>query len=168
MIVMKLEPIKGDCQLEGKYKHWITLDDCSWEISREPKESGKGMTADLNFGIAEAAPVNVKKAFDVASCDLMKMATGGGVSPDACEIHFIESGQTSGHGTEYSPFLEIKLERPVVKKWSIDASGDERPSENIELMYNKIVMVYTSLDAKGSATKSSEKGWDLVGGKPVG
>lgn len=167
MIVMKLEPIKGDCKLEG-YTDWITLDDVSWEISREPKESGKGMTTDLNFGIAEAAPVNVKKAMDVASCDLMKMATGGGVSPATCEIKFIESGQSAGHGKEYKPFLEIKLERPVVKKWSIDGSGDERPSENIELMYNKITMQYTSVNAKGSPTKSSEKGWDLVKGVGVG
>ncbi len=167
MIVMKLEPIKGDCLLSG-YASWITLDDVSWEISREPKESGKGVTADLNFGIAEAAPVNIKKAMDVASCDLMKMATGGGISPATCEIHFIESGKSTGHGDKYLPFLEIKLERPVVKKWSIDGSGDERPSENIELMYNKIEMEYTSIDAKGNPIKSGKKGWDLAKGEGTG
>lgn len=164
MIVMKLDPIKGDCQLAG-YKEWITLDDVSWDIAREPKESGKGMTADLNFGIAEAAPVSVKKSMDVASCDLMRMATGGGVSPAKCEIHFIESGADKD---AYKPFLEIELERPVVKKWSIDGSGDERPSENIELMYNKIEMTYTALDAKGTPKKGSKKGWDLVEGKGLG
>lgn len=167
MIVMQLQPVKGDCLLAG-YENWITLDDVSWEISREPKESGKGMTADLNFGIAEAAPVNVKKALDVASCDLMKMATGGGISPATCKIHFIESGKTTGHGNKYEPFFEIDLERPVVKKWSIDGSGDERPSENIELMYNKIEMQYTSIDAKGAPIKSGKKGWDLSKGEGLG
>jgi type VI protein secretion system component Hcp len=165
MIVMKLEKIKGDCQLEG-YTDWITLDDVSWDIAREPKESfNKGATTDLNFGIAEAAPVSVKKAMDVSSCDLMKMATGGGIIPGKCEIHFIHSGADS---QKYSKFLEIELERPVVKKWSIDGSGDERPTENIELLYNKITMAYTSLDAKGVTKTNSKVGWDLVSGKAIG
>lgn len=166
MIIMKLDNIAGDCQLEG-YKDFITLDDVSWEISREPKESfGKGATVDLNFGIAEAAAINVKKSMDITSVDLMKMATGEGVKCPKCEIKFVQSGVDN----TYKPFLEIVLERPVVKKWSIDGSGDERPTENIELLYNKIEMTYYwySADGKAAVKKYGPKGWDLVAGKGLG
>jgi type VI protein secretion system component Hcp len=168
MIIMKLDPIKGDCQLEG-YTDFITLDDVSWEINRDPKESfNRGGTVDLNFGIPEAGAINVKKAMDISSVDLMVMATGEGVKSNICKILFVQSG-VDQKNAKYLPFLEIELERPVVKKWSIDGSGDERPTENIELLYNKIKMAYTwySADGKASAKTYGPKGWDLVGGKAV-
>ncbi|MGB0126058.1 MAG: type VI secretion system tube protein Hcp, partial [Rhodocyclaceae bacterium] len=96
---------------------------------------------------------------------LMVMATGEGVKSNLCEIKFVQSG-VDEKSKKYLPFLEISLERPVVKKWSIDGSGDERPTENIELLYNKIRMKYTwySADGKASTKTYGPKGWDLVGG----
>ncbi len=165
MIVMKLDPIKGDCKLTG-FTDYITLDDVSWDINREPKESGKGVTQDLNFGIPEAGSVNVTKSMDMSSVDLMQMATGGGASPAECVIKFIQSGMGS-NATEYKTYLEISLKRPVVKKWGINGSGDERPTETVEIMYNSIKMKYTSTDDKGSPTDFGPKGWDLVAGKAI-
>jgi type VI secretion system secreted protein Hcp len=167
MIVMKLDPIKGDCQLEG-YPDYITLDDVSWDINREPKESAKGATQDLNFGVPEAGAVNVTKQMDISSVDLMKMATGGGASPSQCVIKFIQSGVGGASSSEYKSYLEITLKRPVVKKWGINGSGDERPSETLEIMYNSIEMKYTSIDDKGGTKDYGPKGWDLVKGKAIG
>lgn len=167
MIVMKLDPIKGDCKIEG-YPNYITLDDVSWDINREPKESGKGATQDLNFGIAEAGAVNLTKTMDIASVDLMRMATGGGASPSQCLIEFIQSGVGGADSGKYVPYLQITLKRPVVKKWGINASGDDRPTESIEIMYNSIEMKYMSTDDKGKQQTFGPKGWDLVAGKGLG
>jgi type VI protein secretion system component Hcp len=165
MIVMKISGIDGDCQLE-KFEKWITLDDVSWEITREPKESAKGIAADLNFGIPEAGAVTVKKALDCSSVYLMKMATGGGATAASCKIAFIESGIGEGAKAEkYEPFFEIELERPVIKKWSIDGSGDDRPSEDIEIMYNWIKMTYQAVTPKGTKQPHGPKGWNLLLGK---
>lgn len=165
MIVMKITNIDGDCQFEG-YEKWITIDDVSWDISREPKESGKGATIDLNFGIAEAGAVNVTKQMDVSSIYLMQLATGGGVQGEICEIKFIESG-AGGAKAKYTPYLEIELVRPVIKKWGINASGDERPTETVEIMYNAIKMKYTWYAPDHKATPHGPKGWDLIKGKPI-
>ncbi|MBI4696813.1 MAG: type VI secretion system tube protein Hcp [Gammaproteobacteria bacterium] len=167
MIVMKLDPIKGDCKLEG-YADYITLDDVSWDINREPKESAKGATQDLNFGVAEAGAVNLTKTIDMASVDLMRMATGGGASPSQCLIEFIQSGVGGADSGKYKAYLQITLKRPVVKKWGINGSGDDRPSETLEIMYNSIEMKYMSTDDKGKQTTFGPKGWDLVLGKGLG
>ena len=167
MIVMKLDPIKGDCKLSG-FEDYITLDDVSWDINREPKESAKGATQDLNFGIPEAGAVNVTKSMDIASVDLMKMATGGCASPAQCVIKFIQSGVGGASSSTYTTYLEITLKRPVVKKWGINGSGDERPTETVEVMYNSIEMKYSATDAAGAQTHYGPKGWDLVGGVGIG
>ena len=167
MIVMKLDPIVGDCKLSG-FENYITLDDVSWDINREPKESAKGATQDLNFGIPEAGAVNVTKSMDIASVDLMKMATGGGASPAQCVIKFIQSGVGGATSSTYTTYLEITLKRPVVKKWGINGSGDERPTETLEVMYNSIEMKYSSTDEKGATKAYGPKGWDLVAGKSIG
>jgi type VI protein secretion system component Hcp len=166
MIVMKFSPINGDCQL-ADYTNWITIDDVSWDINREPKESSKGATTDLHFGVAEAGAVNVTKQMDISSVYLMKEATGGGTSPDKCEIHFISSGLDASKKDQYSTFLIIELERPVIKKWGINASGDDRPSESIEIMYNTIKMKYTWFSGGSKKSEAGPAGWDLVGGKAI-
>ena len=169
MIVMHLDPIKGDCKIDG-YPNWITLDDCSVEISRDPKESSQTGTQDLQLGMPECAPISMKKTVDKASIYLKKMAIGGGAlgKDSKCNIVWLASGLGQGDQQKFDKYMEIELTRPILKKYSVDSSGNDRATENIELMYSKILMTYFERNAAdGSTTKHGPQGWDLVTGKPA-
>ncbi len=169
MIIMNLEPIKGDCQIKG-FTDWITLDDCSVEIAREPKESSKTGTQDLQLGMPECGAVSIKKAADKASVYLQKMAIGGGaIGKDCkCRIVWLESGLGKADTANFDQYMEMELTRPVIKSYSLESSGDERPMESIELIYAKIKMSYFERHPDdGKTTKHGPHGWDLVTGTPI-
>ena len=54
----------------------------------------------------------------------------------------------------------ITLDRVLVKGWSINASGDDRPGENLELWYDRAAMrYYRTID--GSVWIGGDvSGWD--------
>ena len=168
MIVMNLDPIKGDCKIDG-YADWITLDDCSVEIAREPKESGHTGTTDLLLGMPDCGPVSLKKTCDKASIYLQKMAIGGGAlgKDSKCQIVWLESGIGHGDEQKFNKYMELELTRPILKKYAVDASGNDRAVEAIELIYSKILMTYYERNPNdGSQIKHGPQGWDLVSGKP--
>lgn len=161
MILMKLDTIEGDCQIQG-YEKWIVVDSLSWEIQREEKESGKAGTTDVNLGVADLPAITVAKSMDNASIYLMQNAIAGGAFANPCEIHLVE---TAGVDQKLHPYLSFKLNRPIIKSWSIDASDDDRPSENVSIMYNKIVMEYWQTPDGKAFTSVGKRGWDTVTNK---
>lgn len=168
MIIMQLDPIDGDCGVSG-YTNWITLDDCSFELAREPKESNQTGTQDLQLGMPECGPVNMKKTVDKASVYLMQLGIGGGAlgKDSKCTIVWLQTGMGENNKAKFDKYMEVELTRPVLKKYSIDASGNDRATENIELMYSKISMKYFQRDPKtGAPNQIGPKGWDLVSGEP--
>jgi type VI secretion system secreted protein Hcp len=160
MILLKLQGIDGDSKFKGHEK-WITCESLNWEVTREEKESAKGGTEDINLGIADLPAVQLGKSMDIASVYLMQNAIAG-KSFGTAEIHFVESqGVEEG---AYKVYLEYKLDRAIIKSWSISASGDDRPEETVAILYNKIKMKYTPFDG-AKAGPAHEKGWDTIAGK---
>ena len=141
MIVMKLEGIPGDCEIPG-YEGWILVDSLSWEITREEKESGKQGTRDINLGVAELPALSMNKSMDKASVKLMQQSIAGGALGGKEGKAKIECLATSGTTSTDKCFLRYVLERPIIKSWSIDASDDDRPTESVSILYNKIYMTY--------------------------
>ena len=168
MIIMQLDPIKGDCKIDG-YPNWITLDDCTLEIVREPKESSQAGTQDLHLGMPECTAIQMKKTVDKASVYMQKMAIGGGAlgKDSKCQIVWLESGLGQADKQQFDKYMEIELTRPILKKYAIDSSGNDRATENIELIYSKILMTYFERNAvDGQKINHGPHGWDLVSGKP--
>ena len=65
-------------------------------------------------------------------------------------------------GTEGSifPYLMITLDRVLIKGWEISAQGDDRPTENLTLWYDRAAMRYFRT-TDGKVWNSVEpKGWD--------
>lgn len=167
MIVMNLEPIKGDCKIQG-YEDWITLDDCNFEISRDPKESGQTGTQDLHLGMPVCEALELKKTADRATVYLKKLAIGGGAlgSNGKCRIAWLTSGLGEADKHPFDKYMEIELTRPILKKYSLESSGNDRPTESLSLMYSKILTTYYERDPKtGAQKKHGPQGWDLVTGK---
>ena len=105
MIVMKLDPIPGDCKIPD-LKDYLTVNSVSWELTREFSDSGKMGTADINMGMTDMPPITVGKSMDIGSCDLMQNAISG-KSMGTAEIKFLMQ-----QGTDQKKpmsFLEFKL-----------------------------------------------------------
>lgn len=160
MILVKLGPIKGDCEIDG-YDEWVICSSCSWDIEREFSESGgKGGTADINLGVADLPPITFAKTMDKASVDLMQESIAG-KSLGTVEIAFIES-QSDGKTIKY---LEFKLDKGIISGWSISASEDDRPEEEFKLWYAKIWMQYYTFDGK-NVKAAGDKGWNRIKAAP--
>ena len=72
----------------------------------------------------------------------------GGALGGATGFAEIKCLATAGIDSEPQCFLRYKLERPIIKSWSIDASDDDRPSESVSILYNKIFMLATTPNLK--------------------
>mgnify|MGYP003572201049 CR=1 FL=1 len=164
MIVMKIDGIPGDCNI-ADHEGWIVVDSLSWEITREEKESGKQGTKDINLGVAELPALTMGKSMDKASVFLMQNSIAGSALGTVATIELLATA-----GLEGAPacFLRYKLERPIIKSWSIDASDDDRPTESVSILYNKIHMEYFATEDGKTYTSAGNKGWDVVTGKSWG
>ncbi|MGL4511469.1 MAG: type VI secretion system tube protein Hcp [Lacipirellulaceae bacterium] len=87
------------------------------------------------------------------------------------DIHFLQSvnpsGYSEGQGSRFVvPSLLITLQNVLIKGWSINGSGDDRPSESVELWFDKAAMRY-HYTQDGKVWKGGEvKGWDQVKNEP--
>lgn len=169
-ILMKIEklPGLGDCKLNGFDKgEWFVLDSFSFGVEREIKESGeKSGTTDINIGVGELQECSVSKSMDSASPYLAQVAISGS-SLGTSEIVFVETGGgVSAVTGKPVVYLWYKMARTFVKSWSISGDADDRPTEEVAFLYNKICFKYAST-ADGKTFKSLSHnfmGWDNVTG----
>lgn len=122
--------------------------------------------------------ITVSKFVDGTSTALMKFAMEDRKKTKADEkklrkadFHFLHSvvGDRSeiGKPTEYGrsgrfvfPYLMITLESVLIKGWNITASGDDRPTETLELWYDKAAMRYYYTNDGRVWNGGHAAGWD--------
>lgn len=162
-ILVRIPGIKGDAMLHGFDKgDWFIADSFSFGVERELKESGeKGGTSDINIGVGELQECSISKSMDIASAYLAQAAIQGNALGDA-EIAFVEvAGEQAGVKTGVRIYLMYKLQRCFVKSWSTSGDADDRPTEEVAFLYNKIGFKYAAHDGK-NWTSSHYMGWDNV------
>ena len=170
-ILMKIEKLggKGDCLLKGfDGGEWFVLDSFSFGVERELKESGeKSGTADINIGVGEMQECSVSKSMDSVSPFLAQVAISGN-SLGGSEIVFVQTagGETAADGKPLV-YLWYKMDRTYVKSWSISGDADDRPTEEVAFLYNKICFKYAvSADGQSYSSLSHNfMGWNNVLGK---
>jgi len=162
MIVMKIDNIKGDCNIK-EFKEYINLESCSWDIEREFKDSGKAGGSDINMGIGELVPLECAKVMDKSSVFLMHEAIAGG-SLGVVEICYLATQGLKDKPPEV--YLHLKLDTAVITGWNMSASGDDRPEETFKIWYKKIWMQYRSTVDGVNYKVEGDKGWDRVVAKP--
>lgn len=148
-IYVKIPGVPGDVLAEGYTDGWFQADDFHFGIERELRESGrKGGTEDINIGVGELQECTISKSMDSASTTLAQLATNGNSTAGAT-IDFV-----TDFGEERLVYMRYKLDRCFVKSWSISASEDETPTEDVALFYNRIAFTV--------AGAAHVYGWDKV------
>ena len=167
-IAIHIPGITGDCQLDGfqekNGKSYFMADSFSFGIERELKESGeKGGTTDINLGVGEMQECSISKSMDRASADLAQAAIQGASMGDA-EIYFVEIvGEAKGVATGVRVYLTYKLSRCMVKSWSTSGDADDRPTEEVAFLFNKIAFAYHAHNGQAWEKSGSRyMGWDNV------
>jgi hypothetical protein len=134
-----------------------------------PKGQGGGKKKDKDF-----AELSLEKQIDTATCSLMYLAmeerkskrgivkSQGGKARDLnADIHalgLIQSSQTKERCVY--PLIMIHLEAVNILGWGIQGSGDNRPSENIKLRYDRAAMVYCATSDGLKFMMHGPRGWD--------
>lgn len=159
MILVYIENCPGDSRIKGFEKHF-EAQSFSFNVERELAESSKAGTADINIGVGELQECSISKTMDIASPYLARKAIAGS-SCGTAEIKFVQTVEESNQRYNVV-YLHFKLETAFVKTWSISGDGDDRPSEDITLWYNKIAFGYHSTKDGKVFTNHGLCGWDQV------
>jgi type VI secretion system secreted protein Hcp len=167
-ICIRIPNIVGDCKLDGfEPTEWFMADSFSFGVERELKESGeKGGTTDVNLGVGELQECSISKSMDSASAYLAQAAIQG-VSLGDAEICFAEiaSSEEGFSNSGVRVFLSYKLSRCMIKSWSTSGDSDDRPTEEVTLLYNKIASLYVPHDGTNWVGSGHYMGWDNVSNK---
>ena len=112
--------------------------------------------------------IQISRFVDTVTPQLMQFAMedrrkkkGDGSKMRKADIHFLHS--VMGRNSEKTlrtvfPYLMITLEDVLVSSWNITGSGDDRPTESLQLKYDKAAMKYFR----------TKTGKDWIGGQPAG
>ena len=114
--------------------------------------------------------MSITKAVDVATVPLMQLAMdsrsdSGNKPADSAvtiaDIHFIGSVNASQSEDIYTfTFLRIHLDTVRILNWSVNGSGDERPSETVTIGYEKAAMSYQPTPDAKTIQAKGQAGWD--------
>ena len=120
--------------------------------------------------------ISINKFVDVASTVLMKFAMedrkktkaakqeeGDPEATRVADIHFLTSVRKKDEMKSQFvfPYMMIHLENVLVRGWNINAQGDDRPTETLQLWYDKAAMKYFSTtDGEIWAQGGITSGWD--------
>lgn len=159
MILVYIENCPGDSKITGFAKHF-EAQSFSFNVERELADSAKAGTADVNIGVGELQECSISKTMDIASPYLARKAIAGS-SCGTAEIKFVQTIEVDGKRFNVV-YLHFKLETAFIKTWSISGDGDDRPSEDITIWYNKIAFGYHSTKDGKVFTSHGLCAWDQV------
>ncbi len=164
MIVVRIDEIPGDCKIEGFEKYFIA-ESFGFGVERELAESGKAGTADVNIGVGELQECTISKSMDSASTALAKKAISGS-SCGTADIKFLESITRDAGAMFNIVYLAYKLDNVFIKSWSTSGDGDDRPTEDVAIWYNKIAFCYFATKDGKEFKFQGDCRWDQVKSKP--
>jgi hypothetical protein len=128
--------------------------------------SGQGNQSGASESETEESKVSINKFVDTGTCDLMALAMRdrkkkkGRESKVKADIHLLSIVEVRGGDRFTFPNLMIHLEGVLVRNWKLDASGDERGEESLDLQYDRVAMNYTSTGDGKIFAFCAPRGWD--------
>jgi type VI protein secretion system component Hcp len=133
----------------------------SGQNSVQPKSSDKQKSEVFSA-------ISISKEVDSATSYLMflameerksKKGVDSGIHAD---IHILSSVDVQQQKRFIYPSLMIHLEGVRVEEWNIEGSGDERPSENVQLKYDRAAISYQKTRDGKTFEAANTSGWDQV------
>ena len=113
--------------------------------------------------------VSIAKQIDTATCDLMYLSMRdqekktGGESFIRTDIHVLSSVKITMPGSAAAhvfPNLMIHLEGVLVKQWNVHGNGDDRPTEDVTLLYDRSCIQYVHTRDGKLFMPHRARGWD--------
>ncbi len=164
MILVKVDGCQGDCMIPG-FKDYFTADSFSFGVERELLDSAKGGTSDINIGVGEIQECSVSKSMDTSSAYLARKAISGS-SCKTADIKFLEAITLDNNETYNAVYLAFKLDNVFIKSWTVSGDGDDRPTEDVALWFNKIAFIYFPTEDGKTFKPGHDCRWDQVKAKP--
>ncbi len=149
---IKFDGIDGEAT-DAQHDKWIDVLSTDWGIAME-RDAASG----LPTGKRQHKPVSVTKPLDKASPKLMEAITTGRFYPTVT-IHL-----TRQIGDSTVTYLEYELKSVSVTSWSTSGDADDRPTEEVSLNYEEIIMTYSEYDESGQLKGKVEASWKLEEG----
>lgn len=160
MILVKITDIKGDVDIPG-YVDWFVAESFDFAIGKKVESVGAS-NRDIEVVKDNDQELSISKSVDSATVYLMYSVMkgrkdSGTNSTCSVDIHLV---QTTEEGEGVKAFLLIRIENAIIKDWGIDGSGDDRPTENLKIWFNKAAMKYLATDDGKIYVTHGPKGWD--------
>ena len=78
------------------------------------------------------------------------------------DLHFLDSvsDKDDTKSRFVFPYMMIHIEDALIKNWQINAQGDERPQETLELWFDKVAMKYFKTTDGKVWNRTGCNGWD--------
>ena len=162
MILVRITDIKGDVKISG-YIDWFVAESFDFSIGKKV-ESIDSNNRDIEVKKDNDQELSISKTIDSATVYLMLSVMkgrkdSGTNSTCSVDIHLIQN-KAMEVGIGMQPFLLIRIENAIIKDWGIDATGDDRPTENLKIWFNKAAMKYrATMDGK-TYISHGPHGWD--------
>jgi type VI protein secretion system component Hcp len=115
--------------------------------------------------------MSLSKEVDNATCSLMALAMEerkskkGVDSGIRADVHVLSSVNIGSKRFIYASLM-MHLEGVRVEDWHVDGSGDERPSEGVQLGYDRAAMAYQKTPDGKRIEPLQMKAWDQDKGGP--
>lgn len=158
IILVRVRDTLGRCRIPGYQTGWFEADEVKYGLdnSRSLVEEDFDDEAE-GSGTVTPQKLEIKKALDSASCDLMFHGMRGQVIP-SIEIQMVE---TAKGGVANFPFLLLRFEKVLLTKWSLNLRVEEA-TEDAEFDYLKVAMEYHSTSDGIDYNREATRGWDLT------
>ena len=160
MILVHITDVKWDVNIPG-YTDWFVAESFDFSIGKKV-ESVDSSNRDIEVVKDNDQELSISKSVDCATVYLMYSVMkgrkdSGTKSTCSVDIHLV---QTTEQGGGVKAFLLIRIENAIIKDWGIDGSGDDRPTENLKIWFNKAAMKYLATTDGKIYVTHGPKGWD--------
>ena len=158
-IYLEFEGIKGNVTAEGYTDH-IAVNTVDFGVAR-------GITMEAgNMANREATrpaltEVNLTKFADNSVSALFKESVTGSAGKTV-KIKFVRTG-----ADKVIEYMDYELSNALISSYSISASSEGEPMENISLSFSKIMVNYNDHDATNKQSSPQRVGYDLTTAKPL-
>ncbi|MDH5573724.1 MAG: type VI secretion system tube protein Hcp [Gammaproteobacteria bacterium] len=158
-IYLEYEGIKGNVTADG-YKDHIAVDSAQFGIGRgismEP-----GNMSNREASRPSVSEVTLSKKADNSVTAIFKEAVTGSAGKKVV-IKFVRTG-----ADKVVEFMDYTLENCLVSGYSMSATSEGEPMENISLSFSKIMINYNDHDATNKSASPQRVGYDLTTAKPL-
>lgn len=158
-IYLEYEGIKGNVTAEGYADH-IAVESVSFGVGRGISMEA-GNLSNRESTRPSLSEITLSKLADNSVTSIFKEAVTGSAGKKVV-IKFVRTG-----GDKVQEFMDYTLENCLVSSYSMSASAEGEPVENIALSYSKITINYVDYDKTNKAGSPQRVGYDLEAAKPM-